>query len=175
MARAPHRLNLGGALYRVALEESLTPRLDAYLDESSKGAVRIMRTAAGKVRSLLRISADRYLRRRSGAGRRGIRALVTRTATGPVAIVWPSVGYLAAHELGSTIPAVEIRPRQARQLAWQVAGEWRYARVVRRPAFSLPRRPWMTAAEPQAQRVMVETLQAEYDKIPDAVGLRGRG
>jgi hypothetical protein len=160
---------------RIAVFDTLTPAVRRWSEQLSPGVVRAWRRAAIRGRLEARVSADRFLSRRTGAGRRGIRARVRKTATGLVAEIWPSVGYLAAHELGSTIPAVTIRPTSGGSgvLRYRVGGAPRYARFTQRPAFTLPRRPWATAAVPATTQAAVESLEAEMAKVFEVPGFTG--
>jgi hypothetical protein len=166
-----------GVIPRIAVFDSLTPLVRRWSEQLSPGVVRAWRRAAIRGRLEARASADRFLSRRTGAGRRGIRARVRKTPTGLVAEIWPSVGYLAAHELGSTIPAVTIQPRSGGSgvLRYMVGGAPRFARFTRRPAFTLPRRPWASAAVPAIERAAVETLDAEMAKVFEVPGFTGGG
>lgn len=162
---------------RIAVFDSVTPLVRRWSEQLSPGVVRAWRRASIRGRLEARASADRFLSRRTGAGRRGIRTRVRKTASGLVAEIWPSVGYMAAHELGSTIPAVTIRPRSGGSgvLRYVAAGVPHFARFTRRPAFTLPRRPWATAAVPAIERAAIETLEGEMAKVFEVPGFTGRG
>jgi hypothetical protein len=155
---------------KVAVFDSVSPQIRRWSEQLSPGVVRAWRRAIIRGRLEARASMDRFVGRRSGLGRRGVRARVRRTAAGLTAEIWPSVGYMAAHELGSTVPAATIRPTKAKVLAFTVGGEKRFARVVHRPAFTLPRRPWATAAVPAVERAAVEALETEMAKVFDVPG-----
>jgi hypothetical protein len=160
---------------RIAVHDTLTAETRRWSEQMSPGVVRAWRKASFIARRLARESAARMLRRRTGKGAAGITRRVRKTASGVVMEIWPSVGYLAAHELGSTIPAVTIRPKAGQKfVAWQAGGEWRYAAFTRRPAFTLPRRPWATAAAPAAERATVEALEAEMGTVFDVPGFTRR-
>lgn len=160
---------------KIALFDTLTPTVRRWTEQLSPGVVRAWRRAALRGRREAWATAEQFLRRRTGRGRRGISSRVRKTASGLVMEIWPRVGYMAAHELGSAIPATEIRPFRGKVLRWTDGSGVHFARVVHRPAFTLPRRPWATAAVPKIEAAAVESLETEMAKVFEVPGFTGRG
>lgn len=161
---------------RIAVHETLTAATRRWSEGMSPGVVRAWRRAAIQGRRLARASAVQMLTRRTGAGARGIRARVRKTAAGVLAEIWPSVGYMGAHELGSVVPAVTIRPKtDGSVLRFTVGGQTVFARAAHRPAFTLPRRPWLSSQVPAVERAAAETLEAEMAKVFELPGFTGPG
>lgn len=69
-----------------------------------------------------------------------------RTATNVEGHVTSSSDYAAIHEFGGTIPAKTIKPRNAKALRFYVKGEPVFAKVVNRPAVTIPERPYVQPA-----------------------------
>lgn len=161
------------ASFRVAVLDGLTPRTRRWLEQMSPGAARAAQRGAARGRALLRQSYSQAVRRRTGRSRRGIKARVERTVAGLRVTFWPSMGIAAAHELGASIPPALIRPVRARVLRWQAGTEVRFAQFVRRPGFSLPRRPWLSSQVPAIERLMREFLEAEMGRVFEIPGFTG--
>lgn len=63
-------------------------------------------------------------------------------------IVGTNVKYAAIHQLGGTIPAHTILPKRAKALRWfDGSGNVRFAKKVKIPTITLPKRPFLVVQE----------------------------
>lgn len=159
-------------LTRVAILDGLTPAVAAWLQDLApaagrallKGGRLIRRTAVANVRSAFRRTGSN----RTGGGPRGIRMRLDKSASLLTLRIWHGSGILAAHELGSTVSAADIRPVRRRVLAWggpPGGPHTHFARSARRPAFTLRRRATLQPAYPPNAQAVLDVLEAEYAKL----------
>ena len=176
----------GAGFYHVALTDGLSPAAKRWLEQMSPAALRGLRRIGGIVIRKARQNARTMLHQRTGIGLRGIRLKVDARAGNPRVIIWPSAAKglgqrgrqaatMAAHELGSAIPAATIRPKSRHgagirgpALGWggpPGGPHARFARVVHRPGFRLPRRPWLSSALQETQGQFVPAIEAMYQAM----------
>jgi hypothetical protein len=159
---------------RVGLIDGLTPAVAAWLKDLNPGATRALMKAGRLIRRAAVLNVRTQFKRtgqsRTGTGQRGIKVRGDQAAGLRVVRIWHSQGILAAHELGSTVPPVTIRPTRGRVLAWggpRGGPHTGFARVVSRRAFTLPRRPTLLPAYETNAGAVLQLLEAEYQKLLD--------
>jgi hypothetical protein len=116
----------------------------------------------------VRAAFRRTGRNRTHGGQRGIRMRLDTSAGIRTLKIWHGSGILAAQELGSTIPAMTVRPRTRRVLAWggpPGGPHTNFAREVTRRGFTLRRRPTLTPAYQAEAAHVLQILEAEYQKV----------
>jgi hypothetical protein len=157
---------------RVGLVDGLTPAVAAWLQDLNPAAGRALLKAGRVIRraALLNVRAEfrRTGQNRTGVGQRGIKVRQDQAAGIRSVRVWHGSGILAAHELGSTIPAITIRPTSRRVLAWggpRGGPHTHFSRVLSRRAFTLPRRPTLGPAYQANASAVLTLLEAEYQKV----------
>ena len=150
----------------------LTPAVAAWLKDLNPASGRALVKAGRVIRKAAVVNVRAAFRRtgqnRTLTGQRGIKLRQDQAAGIRTVRVWHGSGILAAHELGSTVPPATIRPRGRRVLAWggpRGGPHTHFARVLTRRAFTLPRRPTLTPAYEANANVVVQLLEAEYQKV----------
>lgn len=157
---------MAASFIHVRVQDDVSAFLKRGLVGFDQATVAGLRSIGTRIRTTARRNARTVLHKRTGRGAEGIKSAIIRLGEGRVAVkIWPSVGYLSAHELGSAIPAATITARAGRVLHWQVGGEDRFARFVHRPAFTLPRRPFLSPAFAQHEAEIPELLDVRYRKL----------
>ena len=159
---------------RIGLIDGLTPAVAAWLKDLNPAASRALLKAGRVIRraALLNVRAQfkRTGQSRTGTGHRGIKIRADQAASIRTVRVWHGSGILAAHELGSTVPGITIRPTSRRVLAWggpRGGPHTHFARVLTRRAFTLPRRPTLLPAYEANASAVLTLLEAEYQKVID--------
>src|SRR5262245_23981651 len=122
---------------RMTLAENLRPEILRWLEGMSPTAISALRAASRLIthRAVAHMIVQLLLR----TGKllpfsvRSLATRITRTGGHPYATIWWKRGIAAAHEIGATIPAKEIRPRRARVLRFQAGGQVRFAQFARIP------------------------------------------
>jgi hypothetical protein len=162
-------------LTRVTVLDGLTPAAAAWVKDLNpasgrallQGARLIRRTAVQNIQATFK----RTGRNRTGRGQRGLKIRSDQQAGIRTVRIWHGSGILAAQELGSTVPPVTIRPVKGRVLGWGgPPGEYtRFARFVHRRGFTLRRRATLEPAYQTQAAAVIQTLEAEYQKVLDTV------
>ncbi len=157
---------------RIGIVDGLTPAVAAWLKDLNpaagralmKGGRLIRRTAVANIVAAFR----RTGRNRTRGGQRGIRMRMDQSAGIRTLRIWHGSGILAAHELGSSIPAMTVRPRTRRVLAWggpPGGPHTNFAREVTRRGFTLRRRPTLTPAYTAQAAAVLALLETEYQTL----------
>lgn len=157
---------------RVAVLDGVSPAVAAWLTDLNPGSRRTLLKAGRLIREsakdVARASFGRSGRNRVLKGSYGIKLKESRDAGVPAVRIWHGSGILAAHELGSTIPAATMAPTRRRVLAWggPVGGpHTHFSRGHRRRAFTLRRRPTLEPAYTQNAAAVLQLLEQEYARI----------
>jgi hypothetical protein len=156
---------------RVGLVDELTPAVAAWIQDLNPAAGR----ALGKAGRAIRKAAVRNVeamfhrtgRNRTLAGVRGIKVRLDQAAGIRTVRIWHGMGILAAHELGSTVPAITIRPKNRRILGWGGTPAQResFAPIVERRAFTLRKRRTLEPAYLANTHLVYDLLEEEYAKV----------
>lgn len=158
---------------RVGLVDGLTPAVAAWLKDLNPAAGRALLKAGRLIRreAVKNVGAmfRRTGRNRTFGGSRGIKVRQDQAAGIRTVRVWHGSGILAAHELGSTIPALTIKPRNHRVLAWggTPGAREHFARVVSRRSFTLRKRRTLEPAYLAQASAVLDLLEAEYQALLD--------
>jgi hypothetical protein len=159
-------------LTRVGILDALTPAVAAWLQDMNPGSARALRRAGLLIRRAavanIRGAFRRTGRNRTFGGQRGVKLRLDQSGGIRTLRIWHSSGILAAHELGSTVPAVTIRPTGKRVLAWggpPGGPHTQFARVIHRRGFTLRRRPTLGPAYASNASAVYEFLEAEYQRV----------
>jgi hypothetical protein len=156
---------------RVGLIDGLTPAVAAWLQDLNPAAGRALLKAGRVIRRAALLNVRAMFRRsgfdRTGGSSRRIKIRQDKSAGIRTVRVWHGSGILAAHELGSTIPAITLRPTTKRVLAWGGTPGHRehFSRIVSRRAFTLPRRPTLLPAYETNASAVLTLLEEEYQRV----------
>lgn len=162
------------ALIQVGILDGLTPAVQRWVTDLNPGSRRALmdagRRVADSARDYARSTFRRTGRNRVLKGDYGIKVAESRAAGIPAVRIWHSSGLLAAHELGSTIPAATLAPTRKRVLAWggpPGGPHTHFSRGHSRRAFTLRRRPTLEPAYEYNAETVLQILEREYQAILD--------
>jgi hypothetical protein len=157
---------------RVGLVDELTPAVAAWIKDLNPAAGRALLKAGRVIRRAALVNVrgmfNRTGRRRTEpTAQRGLRLRMDQAAGLRTVRVWHGSGILAAHELGSTIPPITLRPVSRRALAWGGTADRRerFARVIHRRGFTLRKRRTLEPAYLANASAVLDLLEEEYEKV----------
>ena len=160
-------------MIRVAILDEVTPAAALWLKDLNPASGRALLHAAYLIRKTavqnIQASFKRTGRNRTGGGQRGLKVRMDQQGGIRTVRIWHGSGILAAHELGSTVPARTFPPR--RRLVLGKAG---VGRIVERPGytvrgFTLRRRATLEPAYQAQAEAVIRLLDDEYQKVFDTV------
>lgn len=156
---------------RVGILDELTPAVAAWLQDLNPAAGRALLKAGRVIRRAAVLNVRAMFKRtgfdRTGGTARRIKIRQDKAAGLRTVRIWHGSGILAAHELGSTIPAITLRPTTKRVLAWGGTPTARehFSRIVSRRSFTLPRRPTLLPAYQTNASAVLTLLEEEYQRV----------